>query len=101
MNLRYPFRALIPDLLRGTFGVTVCAAIAIHVGVDAWLFWIAAVIGIAFAVFGVLTAFRSTMRIAVLPDEIVLQPGPKTVSLSGLSLFKLDYFSTRRDAEDG
>ncbi len=101
MNARYPFSTLVPDLLRALFGVTVCGAVALHVGLDAWLFWIVGVIGIAFAVFGVSTALRSTMRIEVLADEVVFHPGPKTVRLSNLSQLRLEYFSTRRDAERG
>ena len=101
MNARYPFSTLVPDLLRALFGVTVCGAVALHVGLDAWLFWIVGVIGIAFAVFGISTALRSTMRIEVLADEVVFHPGPKTVRLSNLSQLRLEYFSTRRDAERG
>lgn len=101
MNARYPISALVPDLLRALFGVTVCGAIALHVGLEAWLFWIVVVIGIAFAVFGVLTALRSAMRIEVRTDKVVYYPGPKTVRLTSLSQLRLEYFSTRRDAERG
>jgi hypothetical protein len=101
MNFRYPLPALAPDIGRASIGVVATGLVVVAVPVGAFAFWIAAPLCMAFVVFGILTALRATMRIRVASDNVLVGPGARSVRLEALGQFRLDYYSTRRDLEEG
>lgn len=90
-----------PDLIRGLTGSCLCVVTIWFLPVYSVVWWVVGVLCLAFVVFGALTVLRATMRIKVSSVEVVAEPSARSVSLAALDAFNLEYFSTRRDGEDG
>ncbi|NKC16887.1 MAG: hypothetical protein GKR94_33245 [Gammaproteobacteria bacterium] len=100
-ELRYPMSALLPDMSRAGLGLLATALMLAHLPLDSVAFAAFTVLGMTFACFGLLTAWRGRLRIRVSPEAVFVNPGAKCLERGRLSGFRLDYYSTRRDREGG
>ncbi len=89
------------DYFAAAGGLFVCGYILLTPGVVPVLFAIAIVLCILFGVFAVQTLRRQRLRLTLTGDKLSVEPRGGEIVWSQLNTLKLDYFSTRRDGENG
>lgn len=101
-ELRYSIAALNGDLIRAGIGFGLCVAPILLVSLVPWLLILLAAPACLFAIFGVRTWLRRSIRVA-LDDSAVTATGLSSARLAWdeINYFKLSYFSTRRDRSNG
>lgn len=101
-DLRYPPGRLVPDYLRAAAGLSLTLGPLLFVETHPAVFWILAAMAALFAAFLLRTLERHVTRVRLDETGIaVAGPLPRAIRWSELSDFKLAYYSTRRDREQG
>jgi len=102
MRFAYPLSALISDYMRGGIGTLLTLPLILFVPMHPIMFWIFLCLSLIFMAYTARTGFRQLTWFELEgPDLTRHGPRQAHLSLETLTEFKLRYFSTRRDRENG
>ena len=101
-EMRYPTTALLADYARGAIGVGLTGAPLALVDMHPVAFWICLAGFVLSAAFVTRTALRQATRLRLDDDGLsVIGPMARRIDWSSLRGFRLAYYSTRRDRQQG
>lgn len=102
MRLRYPFRTLTADYLRGGFGMALMFVIWLTLPGDLHVHLIFGGLTLLFALFTIRTAWRQFSEFELRPEGVEqARPQRRVLLWDGLDSLRLRYYAMRRSREGG
>lgn len=102
MTLRYPFRALVADYLRGGFGVVLMLVIWLTLPGEMHVHVIFGGLTLLFALFTIRTAWRQLSVYELRPEGVEqVRPQRRVLLWDRLDSLRLRYYAMRRNREGG
>ena len=98
---RYSLRCLVGDFVRSVCGLLICFLVVTQLPVGSGSFCVVLALGTLFMFFGVQTWRRYLTWVEFTDEFVVVNPSGCRIIWTSLTDCKLNYYSTRRDRQNG